>query len=326
MKIRDKARGRYPITYTRDFIGTLLPFTQDTRTFANLLVNDALLRAHDKDLDRALLDCRCLIHAQRAVGDEPTVVSMLVRMAIRQTAVKQLERILAQGEPGEASLTSLQHLLEEEAEEPLFLIAARGQRGGTDALLEALQTGAIKTPWPYIQALAAPGERPSVLQGVRFKLAPGSLKADRAALLHYNNQAVEVAKLPVEEQRQRLEELHLDPKALPHVARVLAADWPKLLDQFHRDQANLRCGILLLAVERYRRANQCWPQRLDDLVPAYLSKVPLFPFDGQPLRLERSDSGVVLFAASQDCPYNLFFSLWDVSKRRQPPRLHKPAR
>jgi hypothetical protein len=86
------------------------------------------------------------------------------------------------------------------------------------------------------------------------------------------------------------------------------------------------CGILLLAVERYRRANQCWPQRLDDLVPAYLSKVPLFPFDGQPLRLERSDSGVVLFAASQDCQYNLFFSLWDVSKRRQPPRLHKPAR
>jgi hypothetical protein len=95
------------------------------------------------------------------------------------------------------------------------------------------------------------------LQGVRFKLAPGSLKADRAALLHYNNQAVEVAKLPVEEQRQRLEELQLDPKALPYVARVLAADWPKLLDQFHRDQANLRCGILLLAVERYRRANHC---------------------------------------------------------------------
>jgi hypothetical protein len=36
-KIADKPRGRYPIAYTKDFIGTLLPNTQDTIKLANLL-------------------------------------------------------------------------------------------------------------------------------------------------------------------------------------------------------------------------------------------------------------------------------------------------
>jgi hypothetical protein len=330
-KIKRKSHGRYPITYTRDFIGTRLPHTQDTRNLANLLADEALVLADDRNLDGALMDCRCIIHAERAIGDEPTLISMLVRIAIHQMAVKQIERVLAQGEPSAASLADLQQLLEEEAAEPLFLIGARGERGGMDGLLEALQTGAVKTPWPYVQAMAAPGQSPSVLQGVRLKFAPASLKADRAALLSFNNRIVELAKLPVEEQWQRLEELHLDPKRLPYVARLLTQDWSKLLLKFHRDQAALRCGILLLAVERYRRDHHGWPSRLDDLVPAYLARVPLDPFDGQPVRLSRFDNGVALYSMVRDGQGNLSpdpakpgtawgYRLWDISKRRQPSR------
>src|SRR5438132_1540524 len=46
-KIKDLPRGRFPISYTKDFIGTALPHAQDTRSMANLLVVDARLRAHD---------------------------------------------------------------------------------------------------------------------------------------------------------------------------------------------------------------------------------------------------------------------------------------
>src|SRR5205807_4167155 len=143
-KIADKPRGRYPIAYTKDFIGTLLPNTQDTRKLANLLAYDALLHAHDQDMDGAMLACRCLIHAQRAIGDEPTAISMLVRIAIHQIAIEKLERTLAQGQPSESALAGLQKLLDEELDEPLFLIAARGERGGFDGLMEALQTGEVK--------------------------------------------------------------------------------------------------------------------------------------------------------------------------------------
>src|SRR5205085_1962188 len=112
---------------------------------------------------------------------------------------------------------------------------------------------------------------------------PGSVKWDRAALLRYNNRIVELAKLPAEEQRSHTQDF--DNKDLPAVAIMLTAFWPKLFTTYQRDQATLRCGIVLLASERYRRAHGRWPQRLNDLVPGYLSKVPLDPFDGRPLRL-----------------------------------------
>jgi len=93
----------------------------------------------------------------------------------------------------------------------------------------------------------------------------------------------------------------------------------------------LHCGILLLAVERYRRDQHGWPARLDELVPAYLAQVPLDPFDGQPLRLTRFDNGVALYSVSPDSQGNLSldsakpgtawgYRLWEVSKRRQPSR------
>jgi len=179
---------------------------------------------------------------------------MLVRIAIRRMAVKEIERILAQGQPLEESLAGLQQLLEEELAEPLFLNAARGERGGIDRLMEAIQAGEIKSSWNFPQMLAPPGEQPSVLQSLRFRFAPGSIKSERAALLRFNNQIVEFAKLPMEEQTRRMGELNLDPKDLPAIARSLAMFWPKLIRSFHCDQATLRSGILLLAAALSPRA------------------------------------------------------------------------
>ena len=36
-KVADMPRGHYPITYTKDFVSTLLPYTQDVRSMGNLL-------------------------------------------------------------------------------------------------------------------------------------------------------------------------------------------------------------------------------------------------------------------------------------------------
>ncbi|HEV3116497.1 MAG TPA: hypothetical protein VGY58_05560 [Gemmataceae bacterium] len=329
-KIHHRPRGRYPISYSKDFISTSLAHTQATRELATLLDYDAMVRAHAQDMEGALLACRCLLLAQRAVGDEPMAVSMLVRIAIHQAAVKKLERVLAQGQPTEVALAGLQHLLEEELGEPLLLIAARGERAGMDGLLEALQTADFKSRWQASRTLLEGDD--SSMQSIRFKLAfvPGSVKRDRALLLRYNNRIVELARLPVDEQRRRLRDFNFDTKDLPGVARQLTAFWPKLFNTYHRDQATLRCGVLLLASERYRRANGHWPQRLDDLVPSYVAKVPLDPFDGQPLRLARFDGGLTIYSVSQDGQddggklsqnplpgTDWGFRLWDVPKRRQ---------
>ena len=42
-----------------------------------------------------------------------------------------------------------------------------------------------------------------------------------------------------------------------------------------------------LALTAYRRKNGTYPERLEQLVPAWLTSVPLDPHDGQPLRMKR---------------------------------------
>ena len=94
----------------------------------------------------------------------------------------------------------------------------------------------------------------------------------------------------------------------------------------------MRCGVAAVAVERYRLANGHWPDRLDDLVPAYLSKIAIDPFDGQPLRFRRLKDGVIIYTVGEDqkddggqririkagAPdADVGFQLWDADCRRQ---------
>ena len=46
----------------------------------------------------------------------------------------------------------------------------------------------------------------------------------------------------------------------------------------------------------YRLAQGKWPEKLDDLIPKYLARVPTDPFSGEPLLYRRLEDGVVLYS------------------------------
>jgi len=94
-----------------------------------------------------------------------------------------------------------------------------------------------------------------------------------------------------------------------------------------------------LAAERYRQARGRWPATLAELVPQYIARVPLDPFDAKPLKLGKHEQGIVVYSAGMDGIDNggligptptapgsdLGFRLWDVKHRRQPAKpLEKP--
>ncbi|HEV8058421.1 MAG TPA: hypothetical protein VGP68_01020, partial [Gemmataceae bacterium] len=110
----DFPEGRFPIVYAPDWYSTNLTHSQDARAAASLLRYDALLRAHDGDMAGALQDCRAILHAGRAVGDEPFLISQLIRMAMAAIAVNTLERTLGLGQASEQDLAVVQRYLSEE--------------------------------------------------------------------------------------------------------------------------------------------------------------------------------------------------------------------
>lgn len=347
-KVRAIPRGRCPleneeelrelpipaVRYAPKRVELLHTLTPNQREVADLLTYDVLLRAQGKDLEGALDSCHALLNCGRALGDEPSLFSMIVRDDLHWLVTSKLERILAQGEAAEAALESIQQELEKDAEGPLFLIAARGERGEME---EAFGMGnrdqAIDLAIRPFQSPPLP--RPRRLDTEKQRRAfTNQILMVRCALLRNNNEMVFLAKLPVEQQAARIRKLKegLKPDLSP-LDRWCADHLCTVATRFHNDQANLRCAIAMVAVERYRRARNRWPDGLSQLAPAYLSKVPLDPFAGKPLCYRRVDDGVVIYSVGPDGSDNggkvdqdpmkpgtdVGFRLWNVGKRRQPP-------
>jgi hypothetical protein len=301
-KIVELPHGRYPILYTKDGVSTSLDHTQNTRAFATLLSFEAVLRAHQHDLEGALADCLGILRVGQSIGDEPSLISMLIRISHHRVAFVSLEYILAQGQFADAALANLQHVLEKEEKERWWLGAARGERAVVDEAMRAIQNGDVKLS--QVSALVRefdgqlfPTYSAEALPGI---LMPGSLRRQRAALLKWHNRMVEIAKLPVEELTGPLTELDSSAKDLPPLARALCVPCVKCAEPWLRDQVSMRCMITLLAVERYRLAHGRWPEKLADLVPAYLSKVPIDVYDRAPLRYRAFSEGVMVYSVGMD--------------------------
>src|SRR5262249_59136719 len=81
-KLADMPRGRFPIQYTPDWIGTRIK-VQDARVVANLLQQDVLLLSQEGDAYGALRSVRALLNNARSVGDYPLHVSQRVRLSFR---------------------------------------------------------------------------------------------------------------------------------------------------------------------------------------------------------------------------------------------------
>lgn len=344
--LADKSEGRYPITYSADFISTLLPDIQNTREVGALLSNDVLLQAQEKHSDRALASCRAILNAGRSIGDEPTMTSQLVRYALRSIAVNRIQRTLAQGEPSEAALQPLQQLLEKEETEPLLLIAVRGERAGFDRLLEGIQSGKIPlsgTDLAMVAGLSGSKPTPVWTQTQALRL-PAVRTWQRAAMLRHMTRAVEIAKMPLEQQEQEMEKLDAAAKIQPLLVRLLCPAVGKVAAADRRSRVDLRCAVVAVAAEHYRQTKKKWPASLEALREAgHLAQIPMDLYDGQPLRMRRTDEGLLIYSVGPDGEDNgghidrvnlnakgtdRVFSLWDASKRRQeaaPLKLPQPA-
>jgi hypothetical protein len=109
----------------------------------------------------------------------------------------------------------------------------------------------------------------------------------------------------------------------------------KVIDACRRSHAQLRCAIVAVAAERFRRDRGRWPESADGLVKAGLLKaVPADPYDFQPLRLKRLPDGLAVYTVGPDQAddggaldpthrgepgTDLGLRLWDPSARRQEP-------
>lgn len=320
--------GRFPTTAPEDALSGL-EVQQHPRALANLLWLDAALLAHDKQSDTALASCRALLNAGRSIGDEPFIIPHLVRIACQRVATAAIERTLAQGEASEGALAITQQLFVDEVKQPNLLHALRGERA----------VGDLRIGWMEAGDPRGIGGNSAAGQSIFYPLMTSWLTENRALYLTFMTEAVEIAKLPPDEQSNRFQELDRKVKALPQSYRTVfvVLSMPavmKVVDSHCRSRADLRCVLTALAVERYRLAHGRWPETLEQLVPNFLAEVPKDPYDRKPLRFKHLDDGVLIYSVGPDGKddggkidrqkyatpgSDMGFRLWNVDSRRQPP-------
>ena len=338
--LADHRQGNREIKFTPAFIDTLLPKTQGTRSVARLLQLDAALRAHDGDLDGALDSCRAIVNCGRSLGDEPTIISQLVRIAIVSTGIRGTQRVLARGEPSDAPMARLQALLADESTTPFMLSAMKGERAGMDELIQKISTGEFQ-----ISELAGNG-LPRKADAPRVQVSAwqrASYDNQRAIELEWMTEAVKIMRKPDAEQFALWEVWTARNQKFRETWHArFTATLPLLLtpaiEAASAAQARGHCeqaaAALMLAAERHRRKTGSWPKAAADIDESILPAPIVDPFgDGKPPLMEARDGKLYVYSVGFNRkddhgaydirnwmrgPVDVGGILWDVAKRPKP--------
>jgi hypothetical protein len=328
-KVADMPNGRYPITYQRNILNTLLPHVDPVRKVFYLLQLELTVQAQDGDLAGALRSCRAMLNAARSLGDEPFLVTQLVRMAGIGITVRAVERVLAQGEPEPEELLQLQNDMQEEERFSRFLVCIRGERAGMHELFDALECGDVTMA-------EVGGSRASWWESATAFTVQHYVRSQHPTMLALWTEGIDIAARPAHERAVPMAQLTSKVQNEGPLVRLF---WPaitKIEEAARRTDGDLRCGIVALAVERYRHQHGRFPETLQQLVPDFLPAVPLDAQDGQPLRYQRLADRVVIYSLCRggsksgmlatydpDEPSppgeGVAVHLFDVKHRRQPP-------
>lgn len=304
-KLADLGSGRTDPKYQKLLWATLLGHVQNSHHVSRLLTADVAILAEEGELDAALDDCRAMLGVGRSIGDEPFMVSQLVRLAHVVRAMSCAERVLNHGEPGDNALTKLQKQLLDEADHPMALIGLRGDRAMLDDVLAKLATGDLS----YKKVQGASANDP--VSGAEFlaSISSAFVRHNQALALERMSEAVEITKHPLWEQPALWDEF--DKKATPaestfnRIASSLSRETIPSVTAFGngylRSRAQIYAMVTLIAAERHRILHGAFPLSVEEIDSSLLPRQFVDPFSGKPLRIKPdSEGGLLVYSVGYD--------------------------
>jgi hypothetical protein len=256
------------------------------------------------DTNDSTADISTIISMARTLDTEPMIISKLVRIAMLNIAERALERRLNAGGLEEVELNHLGQMFAEAAktkqmangligERAMNIPYFRMSRADMSRLSESdnendnLLTGPLSPgPQPMLFRVTGFFERDLrfYLQAMETNIVFASLQPPQSLMVtNFENKM-----------DQELEHKYciLSALLLPALGGAVIRE--------ARELAYVRAAETAIAVERFRLAHGKLPEKLDELVPQFLSAVPSDPFDGQPLRYHRLDKGYLIYSIDSD--------------------------
>ncbi|HEX5219429.1 MAG TPA: hypothetical protein VFZ59_07660 [Verrucomicrobiae bacterium] len=302
-----RPKARFWVNY-EDGFGALIPHLAKFKSIATYLRLRSTALLADGQTDAAFDDLMLAFRLDKALQDEPILISHLVRIAVLQVNLSTLWEGLASHRWTDAQLAAF------EAELAGIDVLAEYQNGMNGERYFSMwcvdflyRTGDLNS----IGGSAEPGN---------YSLGDQLIAANNKATFHliprgwFDQNKVSLGKMHVDYIRPMVDvEKQLVPPA--NLRRTSAA-----MSSYRPTPYNLFAGLLLpalegaskksavaqtyvnfariaCALERYRLANGNYPEALDVLAPKFISKLPHDVINGQPLKYRRNaDGSFVLYS------------------------------
>jgi len=248
------------------------------------LLAAAMVLSGDRGDTEAVLDYfRDGLRLAESCQNEPGTIGYLLGIAGSALSMRALERTLSVTTYTDGQLSEITRALSEAAE--------------TVDLTQALINERCVMIETFEGASPADGSPPAVPR------IPILGRLGLPDTLDYMARLIETSELPPHERLERIQEIDDEIEDLSVLHVVVKMSMPgvnrmaKLDVRFRLDLELADCG---LAIERYRLATGHVPEDLATLVPDYLDRVPIDPFDGQPIRYLRDGQSYRLYSVFED--------------------------
>ncbi len=302
LTLRTMPRGYRAIEFKDDPLDVSMEPIDGARRLAKLMWDDAMLAAHSGEPVRGLQAAQAGLNVGRSIGDEPHLISQLVRAACGLVAADATARVLGLTDPKNAldELNDLQRAMLAEAEEPILLVAMRAERAVMHMMFENTDNAKLAS---FFSAYGKSNEAHSRTERLGRWYLDGFFHRDHAKFLELSSKAVAVAKLPSHQQMEGMQHIKEEIKALRNGTWNRFSYWrcclflpafEKMTESTLRHKAVMATTATAIACERFRLTRGRWPKSLDEIPKDILSTVPLDPFTGKALTLTPLDDGIAV--------------------------------
>lgn len=241
-------------------------------------------------------DILALLAVTEVLAQEPLLIAGLVRIAMLEVTLGPIWNGLAQRQWQEPQLAALEERLSRLNAVADTVRVLRGERGFFLAALGALPINPVENhPGRALSLGRAYRHLPAAMI---YQNQVNGARAFQTGLFPLFDPAGWRMKLPPVEDEDAFQRQFLAPYASRHPYRALAnLTMPAIARvalKTARHQANLSLARVAIALERHRLALGQYPERLDELAPRFVAKLPPDPVNGEPFRYRREGTGQFL--------------------------------
>lgn len=298
-------------------VEVLLPHLGEMRVIAQMLALDARLAATEGDGERAASNLLAMIGIAEQMRELPLLINDLVSISILAVAIDEVVRIIHDYPTmlSDKALAALAHALAGFPPDGRSLARFEGERMVFEDTVQRLYSlnsdgNGVLVSGAFEELQTLEGRTPDTTGVANTLVGPvaAAVMADRKTTLGFYNDAID-GLLAWGEQPTWSRGAYQNPvealdtplsRARHHLASMIMPTFEHTVRQDEQTAFVRDATLVIIAITLFERREGRLPSTLDELVPAFLPRVPLDMFSGEPIRYRVESDSFVLWSVGND--------------------------